>query len=242
MPDADGTLYVGSGTQDVTDEPQNIGKLYALVDKGDHAENQVDFRFRTRRRGADARRHGDDLRGLRGDLDATPPIPGRVVALRDTGESAEIIWSVEASGEIWLAAPVIGPDNTLYFADAVCIDYETCDEDTDIPSVYAIKEVQYRIYLPVVLRNAGLQWSCWNSRKAGTVGGIPWLHRLVRGMRRGSTQRRACLESRSGQPSRSMTILQTWWPTLTTTPSSCHERILNLPESLELSMRQLRGA
>ena len=63
---------------------------------------------------------------LRGDLGvagdpADPPTPGRVMAVRDRGDHGEVLWSVEARGEIWLGNPVIGADRTLYFADAVCI-------------------------------------------------------------------------------------------------------------------------
>jgi outer membrane protein assembly factor BamB len=154
---ADGTLYVGSGTHGAqgSEEPQNIGKLYALVDCGQDCVEEkwlepVDFGLSVGAPTIDST--GTIYVALRGDLDAIPSIPGRVMALKDRGGGAEILWSVEATGEIWLAAPVIGPDNTLYFADAVCIDYETCDEDADIPALYAIKEVQNSVYLPVVFR------------------------------------------------------------------------------------------
>lgn len=139
---SDDTLYFGSDTgQDA--ENRLVGKLYALVDCGQDCVQEkwlepIDFGLNVRKPTIDA--EGTLYVALRGDLDVTPPIPGRVVALRDTGHSGEILWSVEANGEIWMASPVIGPDNTLYFADVVCIDYETCDDDIDVPSVYAIKE------------------------------------------------------------------------------------------------------
>jgi len=158
----DGTLYVGSGTRedqatpDIFDEPQNIGKLYALVDAGDHAETKwvVDFGSSV---GAPAIDGGGIIyAGLRGDLNADPPVRGRVVALRDTGDSGEILWSVEARGELWLGKPVIGANRALYFADAVCMDYETCDEDTDVPAVYAVRPARpsaSQVYLPLAVAN-----------------------------------------------------------------------------------------
>ncbi len=149
---ADGTLYFGSGTHGVSDEPQNVGKLYAIEDKGEYVEEKWAFDFGLAVGAPTLDAMGTIYVDLRGDLDATPPIPGRVVALRDTGSSAAIIWSVEAAGEIWTAPPVIGPDHTLYFADAVCIDYPGCDEDVEVPSLYAIKEMQNSVYLPVVVR------------------------------------------------------------------------------------------
>ncbi|MFQ5343249.1 MAG: hypothetical protein ACE5F6_17050, partial [Anaerolineae bacterium] len=85
---------------------------------------------------------GDTSTQLSASLNATPPAPGQVVALRDMGTGAEILWSVEAAGEIWTAAPVIGPNDTLYFADAVCMDYQACDENTDVPSLYAVVPAQ----------------------------------------------------------------------------------------------------
>jgi len=157
----DGTLYVGSGTRedaatpDPYDEPQDIGKLYALLDKGDHAETkwEVDFRSSVGAPAIDG--NGIIYVGLRGDLSADPPVRGRVVALRDTGGSGETLWSVEAWGELWMGKPVIGSHRTVYFADAVCIDYLTCDQDTDVPAVYAVREAQHDLYLPlVVLENS----------------------------------------------------------------------------------------
>ncbi len=162
----DGTLYFGSGTHGATDEPQDIGKLYAIVDCGQNCVEEkwteaVDFGSAV---GAPTIDSGGTIYvALRGDTstrlsaglgrfgaEADSPLTGRVVALRDTGEGANILWSVEAAGEIWQGNPVIGPNRTLYFADAVCIDYETCDEDADIPSLYAIKEVHSSVYLPLV--------------------------------------------------------------------------------------------
>ncbi|MCZ7572237.1 MAG: PQQ-binding-like beta-propeller repeat protein [Ardenticatenaceae bacterium] len=136
-----GTLYFGSGTHETTDEPQNVGKLYAIVDCGQDCVQEkwtepVDFGLSAGPSALDAT--GTIYVALRGDLDATPPVPGRVVTLRDLGERAEILWSVEANGEIWLGQPVIGPNRTLYFADAVCMDYSTCDEETDVPSLYVV--------------------------------------------------------------------------------------------------------
>jgi hypothetical protein len=158
---ADGALYMGSGTRedeatpDPYDEPQDIGKLYALVDQGDHAETKwvVDFGSSV---GAPAIDGGGLLYvGLRGDLNADPPVPGRVIAVLDMGDRGEVLWSVEAWGELWMGKPVVGSNRTLYFADAVCIDYLTCDQDTDIPAVYAVRETQHDLYLPLVVKGSG---------------------------------------------------------------------------------------
>lgn len=146
----DGTLYFGSGTHGTSDEPQDVGKLYAIVDCGQNCAEEkwtapVDFGSSVGTPAIDA--EGSIYVALRGDLgaagaEADPPVPGQVVAVRDLGEGAEILWNVEARGEIWQGNPVIGPNRTLYFADAVCIhDPETgtdCDEDTQIPSLYAV--------------------------------------------------------------------------------------------------------
>jgi len=139
------TLYFGSGTHGTIDEPQNIGKLYAIVDCGQGCVEEkwtapVDFGSSVGAPTIDG--EGIIYVALRGDMDATPPVPGQVVALRDLGAGAETLWSVEVAGEIWQGTPAIGPNDTLYFADAVCMDYQTCDENTDVPSLYAVVPAQ----------------------------------------------------------------------------------------------------
>jgi len=162
---SDGTLYVGSGTRDsqLVDDPQNVGKLYALTDCG---QNCVEEKWTSPLDlGSSAVPSAIDEEGiiyvaLRGDLgvagkETDPPVHGRVVAVRDLGDHGEILWSVEVTGEIWMGNPVIGPDRTLYLADAVCIhDPLTgtdCDQDTQVPSLYAIRP-SYQIYLPLVMK------------------------------------------------------------------------------------------
>jgi len=151
---ADGTLYFGSEAGRDAEDRQ-IGKLYALVDCGQDCVQEkwpepLDFGLGVGGPAIDAQ--GTIYVSLVGDLDASPPIPGRVVAVRDTGQSGEILWSVEANGEIWMGSPVVGSDSTIYFADAMCRGTEECDEDTEVPSVYAVKAEQFSIHLPIVLR------------------------------------------------------------------------------------------
>jgi hypothetical protein len=71
------------------------------------------------------------------------------------GDRGEVLWSVEAWGELWMGKPVVGSNRPLYFADAVCMDYLTCDQDTDIPAVYAVRETQHDLYLPLVVKGSG---------------------------------------------------------------------------------------
>jgi hypothetical protein len=157
---SDGTLYFGSGTlddaHDPSPQPQNIGKLYALLDCGQNCVNEkwapVDFGLAVGPPTIDAA--GIIYLGLRGYQKGTPPVPGKVVALRDKGQGQGVaeLWRVQVTGEVWSAAPVIGPNQTLYFGDAVCIDETTCDENTDVPSVYAIRPAETFLRLPIVVR------------------------------------------------------------------------------------------